>query len=263
MTQPRPQLEILTAGDWAMTYGDRFALEGVLTATRPRLAIEIGTAQGGSLRRLAAHSDEVHAIDVVRDERLSLPPNASFHQGKSSDVLPSLLEAFAKQGRDVDFVLVDGDHAAAAVRADLELLLGSPAVERTVILLHDSFSPWVREGIEAAAPTAHAKVALCQLDLVCGGVWGGGPFENQMWGGFALVLVDDRFSGRRLDRMEIWLDGPRSAPTSFDAWETVVRAEPVVASLRARDATKLDRMLARMRRRLRRGAPEVGSPPGA
>ena len=67
-------LEILAEANWAMTYGDRVALEGVLSMIKPRLAIEIGTAQGGSLKRIAAHSADVHAIDVVRDEQLELPP---------------------------------------------------------------------------------------------------------------------------------------------------------------------------------------------
>lgn len=258
-----PQLEILGDLNWAMTYGDRLALEGVLSVTQPDLAIEIGTAQGGSLRRIAAHSSEVHAIDVVRDEQLDLPANVRFHQDKSSVVLPAVLEELAAAGRNVDFALVDGDHSTAAVRADLEALLASPAVRRTTILLHDSFSPWVRAGIDLASPADHPKVVLCQLDLVAGGVFAGGPFENQMWGGFALVLVDDEFSGRPLDQIRVWLDGPQWGPAEFDAWETVIRAEPVIAAMRARDAgTTLSRVRARLRKSLRGRWPEVGSPPG-
>jgi len=41
------QLEILADVNWAMTYGDRLALEGLLSLVKPTLAIEIGTAQGG------------------------------------------------------------------------------------------------------------------------------------------------------------------------------------------------------------------------
>ncbi len=48
-----------------MRYGERFALEGILESLKPRLAIEIGTAQGGSLRRIAAHAEEVHSFDIV------------------------------------------------------------------------------------------------------------------------------------------------------------------------------------------------------
>ena len=259
--QPRT-LEILAEANWAMTYGDRVALEGALSMISPRLAIEIGTAQGGSLKRIAAHSAEVHAIDVVEDEQLELPGNVSFHLGESSVVLPELLERFASAGKNVDFALVDGDHSPGAVRADIETLLASPAVTRTAILVHDSFSPWVREGVARAGAVDHPKVVLCQLDFVPGGVWTDGPFENQMWGGLALVLVDDRPPDRPLDRIQLWLDGPRSAPAGFDAWETVIRAEPVVAAMRkGGDATALDRLRLRLRRLLRGRIPEVGSAP--
>ncbi len=46
-----------------MAHGERFAIEGLLTVLEPDLALETGTAEGGSLRRLAAHSREVHAFE--------------------------------------------------------------------------------------------------------------------------------------------------------------------------------------------------------
>ena len=99
----------------------------------------------------------------------------------------------------------------------------------------------------------HQKVALCQLDFVSGGVWTSGPFEDQMWGGFALVLIDEGAPDRALDRMQVWLDGPQSVPAGFDAWETVLRAEPVVAALRDRGtANALSRARAMLRRKLKR-----------
>jgi len=67
---------------------------------------------------------------------------------------------------------------------------------------------------------------------------------------------------RPLDRTQLWLDGPRSAPAGFDAWETVIRAEPVAAAMReGGGATALDRLRLRLRRLLRGPVPEVGSTP--
>lgn len=241
-----PQIPLLSIQNWALAYGDRLALEGMLAQVRPQLAVEIGSAQGGSLGRIAMHGEEVHAIDVVRDEKLEVPANATFHLGSSHEVLPELLDRFASEGRNVDFVHVDGDHSTAAVRTDLELLLDSPAVARTTILLHDSFNPWVREGIEAARPMDREKVVACELDLVAGGVWQSGRFEGQPWGGFALVLVD--IGGRREDfgRLQFWADGAQSVPATMDAWETVSRAEPMISRIRGRGSWP-----ARLRRRLR------------
>ena len=47
-----------------MSFGERAALEGVLAQLRPRLALEIGSAEGGSLARIAAYACEVHSVDV-------------------------------------------------------------------------------------------------------------------------------------------------------------------------------------------------------
>jgi cephalosporin hydroxylase len=64
------QVAIFGRPDWRMPLGDRAAL-GVLTQIKPSLSIEIGTAQGGSLERIAVHSEEVHALDL-NDELLAL-----------------------------------------------------------------------------------------------------------------------------------------------------------------------------------------------
>jgi hypothetical protein len=248
-----PLFDLFTTANWAMTYGDRVALEGVLSQVAPRLSVEIGTAQGGSLARIAAHSREVHTIDVVRDPQLELPANAVFHEGESARVLPALLDEFTEAGRNVDFVLVDGDHAPDAVRTDLETLLGSRAVGRAVILLHDSFNPWVRAGIESADPRSHPRVLLSSLDLISGGVWGGGPFDVQLWGGFAIVVVGEPADGSDLDRMQVWLDGPVDVESSMDAWESVRRAEPVIAEARA--ARPGAKRAQRLRRRVRKALP--------
>jgi cephalosporin hydroxylase len=64
------QVAIFGRPDWQTPLGDRAAL-GVLTRIKPSLSIEIGTAQGGSLDRIAAHSQEVHALDL-NDELLAL-----------------------------------------------------------------------------------------------------------------------------------------------------------------------------------------------
>src|SRR4051812_15762181 len=101
---------IFTDAPWQMTYGERCALEGLLTQVKPELAIEIGTAEGGSLRRIAAHSTEVHAFDLVDSPAYHEIDNVTAHVGDSATLLPDVLENLADAGRHVDFALVDGDH---------------------------------------------------------------------------------------------------------------------------------------------------------
>src|SRR5688572_15193961 len=106
------QSPVFADQSWQMTWGERFALEGLVSQLSPALAIEIGTAQGGSLRRIAAHAGEVHSFDIYPKvtelgERL---PNVVFHIGDSADLLPAMLTGLAAADRHVDFALVDGDH---------------------------------------------------------------------------------------------------------------------------------------------------------
>jgi hypothetical protein len=190
-------IDIFTAHPWQMTFGERAALEGVLAGLKPALAIEIGTAEGGSLRRIAAHSAEVHSFDLVEP---SLPVrewgDVTLHTGDSHRLLPEFLAELAEAGRNVDFVLVDGDHSADGVEKDLNDLLASPAVGRTIIVIHDTANDIVREGVERVPFGDHDAVRHWELDFVAGHVSIGDPYRHQLWGGLGLVIVDPEFPGR-------------------------------------------------------------------
>lgn len=175
---------------WQMSLGERSALLGVLGALRPRLAVEIGSMEGGSLAAAAAHSDEVHSFDLE-------PPtldrarraNVHLHTGDSHQLLPEVLAELTAAGRNVDYALVDGDHSTAGVRRDIEDLLHSPAVSRTVILLHDIANGLVRAGCDAVDYEAHPKVRHVDLDFVPGAL-GRDGFPGELWGGLGLIVVD-------------------------------------------------------------------------
>ena len=173
-----------------MTLGERAALQGILASLQPRLSIEIGTAQGGSLSRVAAASEEVHSFDLEHDPQREWPANVQLHSGDSHELLPAFLAKLADEGRNADFVLVDGDHTADGVQRDVEDLLASPAVGRTVIVLHDTLNDEVRRGITAAGAEGRPEVALYDLDFVGGHLSVAGEYENYLWGGLGLILVD-------------------------------------------------------------------------
>ena len=173
-----------------MTLGERAALQGILASLQPRLSIEIGTAQGGSLSRVAAASEEVHSFDLQHDSDRDWPANVTLHSGDSHKLLPDFLSELADEGRNVEFVLVDGDHTADGVQRDVEDLLASPAIRRTVIVLHDTLNDDVRRGITAAGAEGRPEVALHDLDFVGGHLSIAGEYENHLWGGLGLILVD-------------------------------------------------------------------------
>jgi hypothetical protein len=180
---------MLVEEGWLMSLGERAALAGIVADLRPSLAVEVGRGYGGSLKWIAAGSREVHTIDTS-DADLPMPQNAELHVGDSRVVLPELLRRFEDEGRNVDFALVDGDHSAEGVRADVENLLASPAVGRTAIVLHDSLNEAVRRGIEGVDFDAIDKVRYVRLDFVAGFLLREGPRAGQLWGGLGLIVVD-------------------------------------------------------------------------
>ena len=202
--------DLFAADHWQMALGERAAIEGVLATLRPRLAIELGTAQGGSLGRIAAHSAEVHTFDL-EPEPLDVPDHVHVHAGDSHVLLPQLLAELADAGRNVDFALIDGDHTTDGVRRDLTDLLESPAVERTVILLHDMANPAVRAGVRAVEFARIPKVAYVDLGFVELAQSAGALADH--WGGLGIVVVDPEGSLMGLTRPRpVVRDIERSAP---------------------------------------------------
>lgn len=182
---------LLAAADpWQMGMGERAALVGLLSEIRPRVAIEIGTAEGGSLRRIAHHSERVHSFDVLEpDPALRQLGNVEFHVGDSHQLLPQLLAKLSAESTAVDFVLVDGDHSAPGVAQDMRDLLDSPAAGNGVIVMHDTMNEEVRRGLEAVDYAAWPHVRYVELDFVAGFLFRGN-LENELWGGLGLVVLD-------------------------------------------------------------------------
>jgi hypothetical protein len=184
-----------SANPWQMSFGERAAIEGVLAQLRPRLALEIGTAEGGSLSRIAAHSERVISFDLVEPETwVKALDNVELRTGDSHELLPRELERLAAAGEEVDFVMVDGDHSAEGARRDVADLLASDAIKNAVILAHDSLNQEVRQGLEEVPYGEIGKVAFVDMDFVVGYVPAEPPMLGECWGGLALIVVDE--SGR-------------------------------------------------------------------
>lgn len=231
--QEDAQIPLLTYTAWQMSFGERAALEGLLAQCRPRLAIEIGTAEGGSLERVAAYSEEVHSFDLARPTGTPGElANVSFHEGDSHVVLPEFLAELAAAGRNVDFVLVDGDHSSDGVRSDLMDLLGSPAVGRALIVVHDTMNEVVREGVERVPFAAYPKVAYVELDFVAGHMFREPSLRHELWGGLGLIAVDSRRHG--------YFAAPVRQDRYYEAFSLIGEAKRIVASREASETSGHD-----------------------
>jgi hypothetical protein len=182
---------------WMMQLGERYAFEGLLQQLRPRLAIEVGTYDGGSLRRIAAHAATVHAFDIDprAQEHADRLDNVRFHLGDSAQTLPAVLAELAAAGEHVDFALVDGLHTYDAVTLDATALLASEACAQTTIVFHDAAHAEVRRALEDLALPEHPKVALTLLDFVPGFLVRDDPalsdeIRGRSFNGLGLVVLD-------------------------------------------------------------------------
>jgi hypothetical protein len=169
---------------WLMSFGERAALEGILSLIRPTLAVEVGSWNGGGLERTALHADEVHSFDLVVPTLPSVldNPRITLHTGDSHLLLSPWLEEQARHGRVVDYILIDGDHSAEGAAKDITEVLSSTAFSG-VMLIHDTFNPDVRAGVESVRAETFPGVRYVDLDFVTGMlIRRPGEAQNEMWG---------------------------------------------------------------------------------
>jgi len=178
---------------WQMREAERCTLLMLLRDIEPQCAIEIGTAQGGSLSAIARYSKRVFSLDINASckETLSpLFPQVVFLTGRSQKTLPPLLTQLEQEKALLQFVLIDGQHTRQGLKADIENLLEFTPTTTLLILIHDSFNPECRQGILEANWTKNPHVQEVEVDFVPGALAIHPPsVYGQMWGGFALALL--------------------------------------------------------------------------
>ena len=179
--------------NWQMTVSEKIALTGILSRLKPRGALEIGIYYGGSLTLAAPYCERIVAIDIDPDvpSRFPVPPNSDILIAPSSESIPLALIRLEALGLPLNYVLIDADHSAAGVRADIERVLTYRPRESMAILLHDSGNPDCREGMLSADWAANPHVQWVELDLVPGQiiehtVESGRP---EVWGGLAMAWL--------------------------------------------------------------------------
>ena len=177
---------------WQMTPAERIALTTVLTANPIDCAIEIGTAQGGSLAAITNFAALTYSLELLPESSARLRsriPNAEFRIGDSRQSIPEVLDDIRRAGRDLDFVLVDGDHSREGVRADIEAVLRWQPRRAMAILMHDSFNPACRFGMRDVDWATYPYVHAVDLDFVAGNTLQRPDGGFEMWAGLALAVL--------------------------------------------------------------------------
>jgi len=157
--------------EWQMSRAERYAFIALLETAKPDIAIEVGTYKGGSLQVIAQSARKVYSLDISPDAREQLSPkfsNVEFLTGDSQQLLPPLLDQISASAERLGFVLIDGDHSTAAVRADINAVLNYRPICPLFVVFHDSFHPPSREGILTANWKNCPWVHYVDLDFVQG-----------------------------------------------------------------------------------------------
>jgi hypothetical protein len=185
---------------WMMAPSEQMGLLFILDQLRPKVAIEIGTKFGGSLQIMSHFCDKVYALDIDPDVPNRLKgkfPNVEYLIGPSGETLPPLIARLQKEGAELGFALVDGDHSTAGVKEDIDNLLKFIPTVPFYIIMHDSFNPHCRAGLKQANWAANPYVHAAELDFVPGTVNPTPAFRDQLWGGLAMgILLPHKRKGR-------------------------------------------------------------------
>jgi hypothetical protein len=182
--------------NWHMQLSERVALMYVLQRMNPDVSLEIGTFLGGSLRPIAAASRHVYALDID-DRTIPELANVSFVIGNSAQTLPPIIDELNDSDRELNFILIDGDHSEIGVRNDIiQCLRYLPKLQSTIILMHDSSNPAVRKGIAEAPWDDSPYIHGLDLDLIPGMLYDRSDIKGQMWGGLAAaIMLPEKRSG--------------------------------------------------------------------
>ncbi len=176
---------------WEMTSAEKNALYNILNDLRPSVSIEIGTRFGGSLQVISRFSETVYSFDIDESVKKlkSKFKNVEFIIGDSMKEIPVFLSEFKKTDKNIEFILIDGDHSQTGIKTDIDNILKIIPKKDIYVMMHDSFNPYCRQGIINAKWHECPYVHDVQIDFIHGIFSPTVETDRCMWGGFALALL--------------------------------------------------------------------------
>jgi|GEM_PF-6171834 len=185
---------------WQMELCERAVIELLARRIRPQVAIDLGTASGGSLSAVAPFAKKIFSLDVKHSDALrhtiaTTFPHCELVTGDSKVTLVELLRQLEAGDEALEFVLIDGGHSREQVQADFSNLIRHRPKTRLIAIGHDSFNPNCRQGMLEVDWASSPWVVSVELDAVPGILWQQAPITLQQWGGF--LLVEMRHDGRK------------------------------------------------------------------
>lgn len=197
--------QLQSTDTWKMNQAEKIFIFYFLEKIKPEISIEIGTRYGGSLKPISSHSQKVFSFDIYHGAVNKTDfSNVEFITGNSRETVPKTITELNHSEKNLEFVLIDGDHSKNGVKSDIENILRYEPKKPLYILIHDSFNPVCRSGILEANWNGSPYVHFVDIDFLHGTMYEKEIFGSQMWQGFtfALLLPEKRKSKLSLSKSQ-------------------------------------------------------------
>jgi predicted O-methyltransferase YrrM len=170
----------------------------IINRMKPKVILEIGTANGGTLflfSHTAPEGATIISVDLpggrfgggypawrtLLYKSFALPGQricllrADSHKADTLDQVKAILD-----GREIDFLFIDGDHTYEGVKRDFEMY--SPLVKKVgIVAFHDIVPHPYETGCEVSKLWEEMKVKYNHLELV--------KDQSQNWAGIGIIYV--------------------------------------------------------------------------
>lgn len=152
-----------------MNTGERAFLYYILHNFALNTSIEIGRYKGGSTIPMALNSKTCYSIDPSPIDHTLYKdiPTLKLINDYSWNILPNILINDDK----VNLILVDGDHETDSVKRELDIIVNYIPSDYTIVLLHDTFYPQVREAMNSIDWNKYKHIHFVDLDIISGTRW--------------------------------------------------------------------------------------------
>lgn len=178
---------------WQMSYAERMAMFYLFDKMKKLdTAIEIGSCQGGFLKELSKRFKKVYSCDITHVEIKNKDSynNVVWIEGNSQQTVPDLIQTLNNNDEDLNFVLIDGNHAYHAVKIDIENIIKYNPKSETIIMIHDSWYHQSRDAISMARWNDNKYIHYVEKDFVGGDLFNS-PSEGLIGvGGLAMAYMN-------------------------------------------------------------------------
>src|SRR4030042_5987678 len=175
-----------------MSHSEKLTLSALLHQHEPVCSIVIGKDKGNILPLIAHYSKVAFSLcrDSLIEEKFNHLKNTRFLNGPITLVLPALLQELTANNIPVDLILINDNYSAEEMKNNLNIILSYQPMKQLFILIHNSFNPDCRKGIQETDWKQSPFLDFVDLDFIPGRMIADeSPPRKQLFGGLCLACL--------------------------------------------------------------------------